>query len=503
VTDDTFDELDELEAEIEALVYAKARDDFYTYVQIAAPLILPEGFRDGRHIRAICKALQDAYEGKTQRRVMIFLPPRSSKSTLSVLFQSWIIGRHPMWTMMGISYARDLATDWSRQIRNLVGTPEYQKIFPGVDLAPDAKAANRWNTSKGGRYFAGAITAGIAGRGAHVAVIDDPLSEQDAISKVSKQFVRNWYPGGLRTRLHPAFNMVIIISTRWALDDLPGWLLEEAEKSSKAEQWVVVNFPAIIYEKGVEESYWPEWKPLKDLQALRDDPTMPRGTWAALYQQNPVPEDGGLIKEEYFQWWKQDEPLPECTAFILSVDGAFSTKETADFSVVQVWGIFEKTQVDSRGREHIVPCALLLANRKGRWDYPEFLKEVRKLNEKYQPDQLLIEKKASGEVLIPDLVRQGLPVIPFVPGKGQDKLSRVHAILRYLVGKCVWLPEGEAFAEELLNECLQFPYGRHDDQLDAMTLGLLYLRDATDIIIPDDIGDPPERMPKRKTYWNS
>jgi predicted phage terminase large subunit-like protein len=220
--------------------------------------------------------------------------------------------------------------------------------------------------------------------------------------------------------------------------------------------------------------------------------------------QNPIPEEGGLIKEEYFKWWKAGTPLPECRAFILSADGAFSTKETADFSVVQVWGIFEKTTQDSRGREHVVPCALLLANRRGRWDYPEFLKQVLALDKKYKPDQFLIEKKASGEVLIPDLMRANLPVVPFVPGKGNDKISRVHAVLRYLMGGCVWLPEEQNFAEELLNECLQFPFGRHDDQVDAMTLGLLYLRDASDIVIADDLSgmESDGMKPRRRTYWN-
>jgi predicted phage terminase large subunit-like protein len=230
---------------------------------------------------------------------------------------------------------------------------------------------------------------------------------------------------------------------------------------------------------------------------------MPRQAWAALYMQSPIPEEGGLIKEEYFKWWPKAQPLPECKAFIMSVDGAFSTKETADFSVVQIWGIFDKTAVDSRGRERTISCAILLANRRGRWDYPQLLEQVIKLNKKYMPDQMLIEKKASGEVLIPDLVRMGLPVIPFVPGKGNDKISRVHAVLRYLLGGCVWLPEEENFAEELLNECLQFPYGRHDDQVDCLTLGLLYLRDATDLTTVDEFGDGESvLMPKRKTYWS-
>lgn len=509
------DPLDMLEQEIEELLWEKCRNDFYTYVKVAAPWILPEPFKDGKHIREICRVLQAAYDSVNdpptparykKRRVMIFLPPRSMKSVLSTLFQTWVLGKAPKWTIIGASYSAPLAIDFSRTVRNIVAMEDYQKIFPGTSLSKDSRAANRWDTNAGGKYFAGGIKTGIAGRGAHIAVIDDPLSEQDAESPSDKAFVRNWYPGGLRTRLHPTFNVVIIISTRWAEDDLPGWLLEEADKSSKAEQWTVVEYPAITTnEKGEEVSYWPEWKPLEELKRLRDDPTMPPKHWHALFQQQPIPAGGNLISEDAFKWWPKAEPLPECKTFIMSADTAYSEKDKADPSVLQVWGIFDKTQIDSRGIERVSPCALLLANRKGRWGYPELLRQAHALVKKYNPDHILVENKASGQVLIPDLMRAQLPVIPYTPGKGQDKISRVVAISRFFEAGQVWLPEEEPFAEDLFIEALKFN-GRasnHDDQVDAMTLALLWLRDSADLYIAQDREwESGVRRPKRKTYWS-
>jgi predicted phage terminase large subunit-like protein len=159
---------------------------------------------------------------------------------------------------------------------------------------------------------------------------------------------------------------------------------------------------------------------------------------------------------------------------------------------------------DSRGKEFNVPNAILLANRRGRWEYPELLENARALARKYSPDRIIIEKKASGEVLLPDLQRAGLPVVPYIPGKGQDKVSRVHAILRFFVSGRVWLPEGAEFAYDLAEEALAFPRGKNDDQVDTMTLALLYLRDSYSLYNQDDsivMDEAPVR--RRKTYWRT
>jgi len=486
--------------QLKLLAESKARASYYAYMQLAAPWILPEGFVDGDHLKKIADLLQ--YVDETPRaRAMIFMPPRSMKSLNgSVLFPSWVLGRHPSWQIMGVSYAQELANAFGRDTRNLLQSEDYGQIFP-TRVRADSRATNRWNTEQGGVYVAAGITAGIAGRGANLAIIDDPLSEQDAMSKASREFVKNWWPGGLRSRLQPD-GRILIITTRWHQEDLAGWLLNAQDKDPKAEQWKVLSIPALT-ETG--ESYWPERWPRDFLEKLRDDPTMPRSQWNALYQQEPTAAEGNLIKVEQIQWWPENKTLPECDAILMAADTAFGRRESNDYSVLQVWGIFTTGYQDSRGKEFNVPNAILLANRRGRWEYPELLENARALARKYSPDRIIVEKKASGEVLLPDLQRAGLPVVPYIPGKGQDKVARVHAILRFFVSGRVWLPEGAEWAYDLAEEALAFPRGKHDDQVDTMTLALLYLRDSYSLYNQDDTTITEEGAParKRKTYWRT
>lgn len=489
---------DALIEKLAALAEAKARESYSAYMQYAAPWILPEGFVNGKHLEDISELLQWVEE-TPRARAMIFMPPRSMKSVnASVLYPTWILGRHPTWQVMGVSYGQELANAFGRDTRNIIQSEDYQRIFT-TKVKSDSRATNRWDTEQGGRYVAAGITAGIAGRGANLAVIDDPLSEQDAMSKSAREFVKNWWPGGLRSRLQPD-GRILIVTTRWHEDDLAGWLLSNAERDERAEQWRVLSIPALGEE---EESYWPERWPAEYLQKLRDDPTMPRSQWNALYMQEPTGEEGNLIKYENLQWWPKEKPLPTCDSIIMAADTAFGRKETSDYSVLQVWGIFTTGHEDSRGKEFNVPNALLLANRRGKWEYPELLDQARQLVKKYNPDRIVVEKKASGEVLYPDLQRAGLPVIPYVPGKGQDKMSRVHAVMRFFVSGRVWFPEEQDFAYNLVEEAMAFPKGKNDDQVDAMTMALLYLRDSYSLYNQDDqvYDEAPSR--KRKTYWST
>lgn len=488
----------ELYEELRILAESKARESYYSYLQLAAPWILPEGFVDGDHIRKIADLLQWVEE-TPRARAMIFMPPRSMKSVNgSVLFPSWVLGKHPTWQVMGVSYGQELANAFGRDTRNLVSSEDYQRVF-ATRVKSDSRATNRWDTEQGGRYVAAGITAGIAGRGANLAIIDDPLSEQDAMSKTSREFVKKWYPGGLRSRLQPD-GKILIITTRWHEDDLAGWLLALAESDEKAEQWKVLSIPALSEN---EESYWPERWTSEYLLNLRDDPSMPRSQWNALYMQQPTAEEGNLIKVEQIQWWPEGKTLPECESILMSCDTAFGKKESNDYSVLQAWGIFTTGYQDSRGKEFNVPNAILLANRRGKWEYPELLEQARALVKKYNPDRIIVEKKASGEVLFPDLQRAGLPVVPYIPGKGQDKMARVQAILRYFFSGRVWFPEGQEWAYNLTEEALAFPKGKHDDQVDAMTLALLYLRDSYVLYNQDDAVAEEEPPRKRRSYWRT
>jgi hypothetical protein len=349
-----------------------AHNDFASYVKMMAPLIVPD-FKWGRHIDIICRELQRCVDQGGQR-IMVFLPPRSSKSLISSrLFPSWYMGRNPAHEILTISHNEQLSSDFGRSVRDLVATAEFEEVFDGVRLRKDAKAAGKWKTNKGGSYFSAGVKSQIAGRGAHVAIIDDAMSEEDAFSDSGREYIKNWYPSGLRTRLMPG-GSIVIINTRYHDDDLCGWLLRnQGNEEVETQKWKVIRIPAWVDDEASEllglpvgSSYFPEWK---TDELLRQDEAEIRSNngakyWQSLYMQNPTPDDGGIIKMGYLQPWKDSDP-PACEFVVQTLDTAFSTRQTADESVIQTWGIFHQRQSDSAGTEHTVANLILLGNEHG------------------------------------------------------------------------------------------------------------------------------------------
>ena len=497
-----------------ALLHARAmlsaRDDFAAYVRLMAPSIVPD-FKWGRHIDIICRELQRCMDEGGQR-IMIFLPPRSSKSLISSrLFPSWYMGRQPAHEILTISHNEQLSSDFGRSVRDLVAHPVFEEVFEGVRLRKDAKAAGKWKTNKGGSYFAAGVNSQIAGRGAHVAIIDDAMSEADAFSDAGRAYIKNWYPSGLRTRLMPG-GSIVIINTRYHDDDLCGWLLrnQKAEDNPDTTPWKVIKIPAWVDEESSEllglpvgSSYFPEWK---TDELLRQDEAEIRSNngakyWQSLYMQNPTPDEGGIIKMGYLSPWTDPEP-PNCEFILQTMDTAFSTKSTADESVLQTWGIFHRATTDSAGVERVVANLILLGNEHGRWEYPELRSLAQAEYDHHRPDLVLIEKKASGQSLIQDLRRAGLPIMEYMPDR--DKVARVNASTPFMESGRIWIPSGRNWADDLLNQALRFPGGRHDDMVDAMTMAILYVRDSWRIEHPDDpeLDDEPVRRQKtRGSYW--
>jgi len=301
---------------------------------------------------------------------------------------------------------------------------------------------------------------------------------------------------------------VIIINTRYHEDDLCGWLL--SNQTEDTIPWDVVSIPAWLDEESAQlldlpegSSYFPEWKPDNLLRLDEAEIRANNGGkyWQALYMQNPTPDEGSTIKSHWFQNWEQEDP-PECDLIIQTYDTAFSTRSTADYSVIQTWGIFDWLTVDLAGREYLAPNMILLGNVRERLEYPELRRTAQDLYDSYQPDICIIEKKASGQSLIQDMRRAGLPVLDYLPDR--DKVSRVHAITPLLESGRVWLPRGRDWSEDLFAEAIQFPYARHDDQVDAMAMAIHYLKESWHLSHPDDPDyEEDENQTKgKKTYWN-
>ena len=213
--------------------------------------------------------------------------------------------------ILTISHSDQLASDFGRSVRDIVNSEDFQKVFKSVALRSDVRAAGKWKTNQNGTYYAAGVRSQIAGRGAHVAILDDAMSEEDAISEAGRRFIKEWYPAGLRTRIMPN-GSILIINTRYHYDDLCGWLLKQQEDMSEYETipWEVIRIPAWLDDEAAElldlpvgSSYFPEWKPDEVLQIDENEIRASNGAryWNALYMQNPTPEEGGLIKKKWIK----------------------------------------------------------------------------------------------------------------------------------------------------------------------------------------------------------
>jgi predicted phage terminase large subunit-like protein len=237
------------------------------------------------------------------------------------------------------------------------------------------------------------------------------------------------------------------------------------------------------------------------------DPSMTASKWSALYMQEPIPEEGAIFKEQDFRFWKSPKP-PDIDLIVLSLDTAYSIKTSADFSAYSVWGVFQEKRTDAKGRDFWVPNVILIEADKKRWEYPELLKQVIEMQDYYKPDIILIENKASGQSLIPELQLMGYPVIPFEPQKWGDKEMRAHQVTPYLRNGRVWVPDSQGFTSTLIKDCLEFPFGSSDDLVDTMTQCIIHLRStmnlSTEQHTSEDLEDDEDLYHKKsKSYWNS
>lgn len=419
-------------------------------------------------------------------RLIINMPPRHTKSEFaSIYFPAWIIGKYPKMKLMQVSHNAELSGRFGSKVRNLIDSPQYKQIFGDVRLREDSKAKGRWETNHGGEYYAAGVGGSITGRGADLLIIDDPHTEQDSLSNTAMERTYEWYLSGPRQRLQPG-GSILLVMTRWAEDDLTGRLIK-AQAEPKADKWKLISFPAIL-DSGTP--VWPEYWGLEELEKVKASLSI--RNWSAQYMQNPTSEEGAIIKREWWKPWKFDD-IPNLHHVIQSYDTAFSKKETADYSAITTWGIFQPKEDQ--------PYAMILLDAiKGKFDFPE-LKNIAFEQYKYwEPETVIIEAKASGQPLIQELRRLGIPVIDFQPARGRDKHSRVNAVAPLFASGSVWYPEDENFAIEVIEECAAFPYGENDDLVDSMTQALLRYRQGGFIMTPSDYKDEPVVHKEYKFY---
>ncbi len=456
-----------------------AQQNFLKFVK----QVWPE-FVEGPHHIKIAEKFQALAEGRI-KRLIVNMPPRHTKSEFaSFLFPAWMMGRDPRLKIIQTTHTAELSYRFGRKVRNLMEENTFQDIFDEIKLSQDSKAAGRWETNKGGEYFAAGVGGAITGRGADLLIIDDPHSEQDALSQTAMDNAYEWYTSGPRQRLQPG-GAIVIVMTRWSTKDLTGKLIN-AQSNENADQWEIVEFPAVLN----DEPLWPEFWNINELKGVKA--SLSEQKWQAQWQQAPTSEEGSIIKRDWWQVWPKEQ-IPQLAHVIQSYDTAFSKKETADFSAITTWGVFKPVE---HGPFHII----LLAMRKGRWDFPE-LKQIALDEYKYwEPETILIEAKASGMPLTQELRQLGIPVVTYTPSKGNDKHVRVNSVAPLFEAGQVWCTE-DRWAEEVIEECAAFPYGDHDDLVDSTTQALLRFRQGNFIQLDSDYRDEPRLVVGMQEYY--
>ena len=443
----------------------------------------------GAHHRKMAKIFEDVAAGR-KKRVIINIAPRHGKSELtSYLFPAWFLGQKPDAKIIMATHTASLSEQFGRRVRNLIDGEDYKRIFPETNLSSDSKSAGSWATSQHGQYYAVGVGGALAGRGADLLVIDDPHSEQDVKSGTGTVFEQawSWYQTGPRQRLMWG-GAIIVVMTRWSQLDLTGMLLEYQANNPDADQWEVIELPAILESKNeatgeiTEKSLWPEKWPLEELQLARA--SMDPRYWNAQYMQNPTSDAVAVIKREQWREWPTTRP-PHCDFILQTWDTAFEAKNSSDFSACTTWGIF--TNEDENNESQVI----LLDAFKDRMEFPDLKAYVKKHYDEWEPDVLMVEKKASGAPLIYELRTMGIPVSEYTPHRGTgDKMTRLNAISDLFASGKVWAPPTR-WARDVIEEVASFPVAAHDDYVDCVSMAMLRVRQGgfirTNLDEPDDV----------------
>lgn len=446
----------------------------------------------------------DDVANKRSPRLMVFMPPRVGKSFMvDEMFVPWALGKHPRLEIVNTSYSAGLVENFSRGIRRMIRDDEYyHALFPNISLDDETQAVNRWRlraldersiSRVVGGYRAVGIGGGLTGHGADVLIVDDPVANaDDANSTTVRENTWNWYATTARTRVMPGGG-VLIVQTRWHDDDLSGRIIELMGQDPSADQFKIITYPAIAEfdephrHKG--EALHPERYDERAYSQIRA--SVGPSVWNALYQQNPVPDDGAFFKKDDLQYYDVLPPTASL-CFYGSWDCAISQSEDADptcgfivafdhdYNIYVVDRYYDRMPADK-----IVDCLV-------------------SSQQKYKPLMHWMEKEKVQMALGPFIeyaMQAGkmhdFVITPLPPGR-RDKTSRARPLQGLVQRRKVFLPRAAEWTPSLVGEMLRFPKGKHDDQVDALAYAALNINEVT---VPS--GEPKDEQPKswRDTLW--
>lgn len=428
--------------------------DFTTHVS-------PE-YKPGRFHRALAAALDEVVEGSC-KRLIVTAPPRHGKSRLvSQCLPPYFLGRYPGAKVFAASYSAAISMSNARAVKQIIELPQYGLLFPHVKLPEKNERgkvdkANEFDCGGDSKYVCLGVGAGTGGRGMTLGIIDDPYrNEAEASSPEIREKVWEWWQHDFVTR-DDGDARIVILHTRWHADDLIGRLLRERGK-----EWKLINFPALDSDG---TPLWPE-RFGKDWAELKQAEVGPR-SWAALYQQTPVPSGGAVLRDDWFRFFKRDRwtiTRPDNTKLdantwqkFISVDVAMKEAEGNDYTVMACWAIAPDKKL------------YLMDLRRQRMDSPGVLRMLASSRDWFGPAVIYLETNGAGLPIFQMANEMKLPVMGY--DMHVDKVVRANAASPWFARGDVWFAES-AWTADLLVELTSFPFAAHDDQMDAISLGV-------------------------------
>jgi predicted phage terminase large subunit-like protein len=448
------------------------------------------------HHRVVCEKLDRLVRGEITR-LMVFMPPRHGKSELvSRRLPAYALGHNPDEQIISCAYNAPIASSFNRDVQRIIDDPtqRYSSVFPQTRLYGKNNRTlvnGAWLrnsdifevTGRKGFYISAGIRGGITGRGCTLGIVDDPIkNREDADSLTFRDSVWEWWQSTFYTRLEKNARILITL-TRWHEDDLAGRLLQLANNDPDADQWEVLSFPAVREEtaheldaRPVGAALWPGKYDTASLRAKRAN--VGSREWAALYQQRPSPDEGGIFRREWFRYWHRDKIDPQVLVLdkgeerpkrilgpklfrFCTVDVAAGMKQQNDFTAISTWGLTPERDL------------VLLDVLRAKMEGPDQVAAIRRVFRRWRPAFVGVEAVAYQLTLVQTLLREGIPARALHPDR--DKVSRAHTAAVRMEGSTVFFPISAPWLSDFEHELLTFPNGTHDDQVDTLSYAAAYV----------------------------
>lgn len=484
---------------------AKLEGDLKAFVREAWHTVCPSPYQDSWAIDALCDHLQAVTEGKI-KRLLVNFPPRCGKTLVAtVLWPVWIWARRqkdgqhsgPQARFISASYNEALVMKNAGDTKKVIDSEWFKERWGSRFKLRKDTVAFFENDKNGGRH-ALSVGGSLLGVGADIIIVDDPHNLNDVESDADRETVRRWWRELSSTRLNdPRSGAIVVIMQRLHQEDLSG-VIQNSEMSTL---WTHLQIP-MEYDPArhcqteigwsdprtaVGELMWPDRFDRQYLKMMLHElgPYM----YSGRLQQMPSPAGGGIIKDEWWQWWDPEQAIrygiigrdakflryPKFDTVIASLDTAYTSKHENDPSAMTVWGVWEDAQ---RNRKIMLAYAW-----QEHLEFNDLLKKVLTTCKQYRVDRLLVEATAAGYPVIQEMNRlyesERFLVHSVKPEK--DKEARLHSVVPLFTNNMIYAPSPDgtrrfAWAQTVINQCSDFPKGKHDDLVDTISQALLFFR---------------------------